>query len=101
MKNTFRTLAVCAALAAAFAAPGRTEAASPLLPLDLEAGTLPNRLEFVGRDPKVAGRPDATEAGVGEGRRGFAFSLPGETEAADRGGGSAPTRASSHRFPPP
>jgi len=40
-------------------------------------------------------------AGVGEGRRGFAFSLPGETEAADRGGGSAQTRASSHRFPPP
>ena len=47
---------------AAFTAPAKTEAASPVVPVAVDAASLPNQIEFVGRDPKVAGRPDATEA---------------------------------------
>jgi electron transfer flavoprotein alpha subunit len=48
--------------AAAFAGPVATDAASPVLPLTVDAASLPAQTEFVGRDQKVAGRPDATEA---------------------------------------
>ena len=48
--------------AAAFTAPARTEAASPVLPVAMDAASLPGQIEFVARDQKVAGRPDATEA---------------------------------------
>jgi electron transfer flavoprotein alpha subunit len=48
--------------AAAFTAPVRTEVASPVVPVAVDAASLPNQIEFVGRDQKVAGRPDATEA---------------------------------------
>lgn len=48
--------------AAAFTAPAMTEAGSSIVPVAVEAASLPDQIEFVGRDPKVAGRPDATEA---------------------------------------
>jgi electron transfer flavoprotein alpha subunit len=53
---------VIAVRAAAFAAPAKTEAASPVVPVAVDAASLPQQIEFVGRDQKVAGRPDATEA---------------------------------------
>lgn len=48
--------------AAAFTAPARVEAASPIVQVAVDTGTLPSQMEFVSRDTKVAGRPDATEA---------------------------------------
>jgi electron transfer flavoprotein alpha subunit len=53
---------VIAMRAAAFTVPARTETASPVVPVAVEAASLPNQIEFVARDQKVAGRPDATEA---------------------------------------
>ena len=47
---------------AAFTAPDRAEAASPVVQVSVDAASLPGHIEFVARDPKVAGRPDATEA---------------------------------------
>jgi electron transfer flavoprotein alpha subunit len=48
--------------AAAFAEPARTETASPVVAVPGEIAAGPARIEFVSRDAKVAGRPDATEA---------------------------------------
>jgi electron transfer flavoprotein alpha subunit len=48
--------------AAAFAAPAKTEASSPVVSVAVDAASLPNQIDFVSRDQKVAGRPDATEA---------------------------------------
>ena len=53
---------VIAVRAAAFTAPVRTAAASPVVPVTVDAASLPGQIEFVGRDQKIAGRPDATEA---------------------------------------
>ena len=50
--------------AAAFAAPARCEKGSPLVPLLIDPASLPNLASFVGRDERLAGRPDATEARV-------------------------------------
>ena len=55
------SLKVISVRAAAFAAPAVTEAASLIVPVTVDAA-LPTQIEFLGRDPKVAGRPDATEA---------------------------------------
>jgi len=48
--------------AAAFTAPARTEAVSPVVAVAVDPASLPNQIEFVGRDQKAASRPDATEA---------------------------------------
>lgn len=48
--------------AAAFAAPTTTESTSPVLAVPVDAAALPNHLEFVAREERAAGRPDATEA---------------------------------------
>jgi len=50
--------------AAAFTPPPKSADPSPVLPIPVAAETLPALIEFVGRDAKVAGRPDATEARV-------------------------------------
>ena len=49
---------------AAFAPPAKTAEVSPLIPVSVDAGKLPSQIEFVGREAKVAGRPDSTEARV-------------------------------------
>ena len=49
---------------AAFAPPSRTDELSPVTPVAVDAGKLPSQIEFVGREAKVAGRPDSTEARV-------------------------------------
>ncbi|HXI52952.1 MAG TPA: FAD-binding protein [Candidatus Saccharimonadales bacterium] len=50
--------------AAAFAAPAKTESASPVVPFPFDPAGLPALAEFLGRDQKAAARPDATEARV-------------------------------------
>jgi len=49
---------------AAFAPPPKTENTSPVVPVAVDAGKLPACIEYVGREAKVAGRPDSTEARV-------------------------------------
>jgi len=49
---------------AAFAPPPKTADASPMTPVAVDAGKLPSQIEYVGREAKVAGRPDSTEARV-------------------------------------
>ena len=50
--------------AAAFAPPAQTAELSPVTPVAVDAGKLPAQIEYVGREAKVAGRPDSTEARV-------------------------------------
>lgn len=50
--------------AAAFTAPTAGETKSPVVAQAVDIGTLPNFQEFVSREPKPSGRPDATEARV-------------------------------------
>jgi len=49
---------------AAFAPPSKTDELSPATPVAVDAGKLPSQIKFVGREAKVAGRPDSTEARV-------------------------------------
>jgi electron transfer flavoprotein alpha subunit len=39
-----------------------SDAASPTIAVPVDSASLPNLIEFIGRDARVAGRPDATEA---------------------------------------
>ncbi|MEO6036581.1 MAG: electron transfer flavoprotein subunit alpha/FixB family protein [Verrucomicrobiota bacterium] len=48
----------------AFPPPAKTGVISSLVSVALESGNLPAQIEFVGREAKVAGRPDSTEARV-------------------------------------
>ena len=50
--------------AAAFAHPEKSMDASPVVRIAVEADKLPTLIEYVGREAKVAGRPDSTEARV-------------------------------------
>jgi len=50
--------------AAAFAPPAQTAKLSPVTPVAVDAGRLPAQIEYVGREAKLAGRPDSTEARV-------------------------------------
>jgi electron transfer flavoprotein alpha subunit len=50
--------------AAAFAAPEKVADLSPVISVPVDASSLPAHIEYVGRDAKVAGRPDSTEARV-------------------------------------
>ena len=50
--------------AAAFAPPGRVAELSPLVSIPSLAGALPSHIEYVGREAKVSGRPDSTEARI-------------------------------------
>ena len=50
--------------AAAFSAPERKEQSSPVVAVNVDPATLPNQMEFVSRDEKPSGRPDATEARI-------------------------------------
>jgi electron transfer flavoprotein alpha subunit len=50
--------------AAAFAPPAQTAELSPVTTVAVDAGKLPAQIEYVGREAKVAGRPDSTEARV-------------------------------------
>jgi electron transfer flavoprotein alpha subunit len=50
--------------AAAFAHPARQAQSSPVTNLAVDASQLPNTSEYVGREAKLAGRPDSTEAQV-------------------------------------
>ncbi len=50
--------------AAAFSAPLKTESVSPVVPIPVDPASLSNHLEFVSRDEKASGRPDATEARI-------------------------------------
>jgi electron transfer flavoprotein alpha subunit len=49
---------------AAFAAPSKVAATSPIVPVAIDPTTLPSHIEYVGREAKVSGRPDSTEARV-------------------------------------
>ncbi len=49
---------------AAFAPPPKTAETSPVIPVAIDATKLPSQIEYVGREAKVAGRPDSTEARV-------------------------------------
>jgi electron transfer flavoprotein alpha subunit len=48
--------------AAAFATGARTGSASAIVPVAVDATSLPNQIEFVSRDERRASRPDATDA---------------------------------------
>lgn len=50
--------------AAAFPAPAKVEALSPQISVPVEPATLPSHIEYVGREAKVTGRPDSTEARI-------------------------------------
>ncbi|MBU6401541.1 MAG: FAD-binding protein [Verrucomicrobia bacterium] len=50
--------------AAAFATPPPTESAAPVVAVPVDGATLPNQIEFVAREGRAAGRPDATEAPI-------------------------------------
>ena len=50
--------------AASFASPQKSDTASPVVPLSVDVSSLPDLIEFVAREQKVAGRPDATEARI-------------------------------------
>ena len=49
---------------AAFMPSAKIAEASPVIPVAIDPGKLPAQIEFVGREAKVAGRPDSTEARV-------------------------------------
>ena len=49
---------------AAFAAPEPSAAVSPVENVAVDAAALPNGIEFVSRETKASGRPDATEARI-------------------------------------
>jgi electron transfer flavoprotein alpha subunit len=49
---------------AAFAPPPNTKNASPITPVAVDASQLPSHIEYLGREAKLAGRPDSTEARV-------------------------------------
>ena len=49
---------------AAFAPPPKAAQISPVTPVSFDASKLPSQIEYVGREAKVAGRPDSTEARV-------------------------------------
>jgi electron transfer flavoprotein alpha subunit len=49
---------------AAFTAPEKSAATSPVIAVPVNAGALPSLIEFVGREEKAGGRPDSTEARV-------------------------------------
>ncbi|MBI3852317.1 MAG: electron transfer flavoprotein subunit alpha/FixB family protein [Verrucomicrobia bacterium] len=49
---------------AAFAPPPKVAGTSPITSVAVDAGKLPSQIEYVGREAKVAGRPDSTEARV-------------------------------------
>ena len=49
---------------AAFTPPAKIADASPVIPVAIDAAKLPAQIEYVGREAKVAGRPDSTEARV-------------------------------------
>src|SRR4030095_17006653 len=49
---------------AAFPPPPKTSEISPLTSIAVDSDKLPASAEYVGRDAKVAGRPDSTEARV-------------------------------------
>src|SRR5690606_22844708 len=46
------------------AAPDKVDAVSPTVSIDVDTGSLPNQIQFVSRETRTAGRPDATEARV-------------------------------------
>ena len=48
----------------AFEAPSQSGAASPLVAISVDAASLPADIEFVSREQKATGRPDATEARI-------------------------------------
>ena len=50
--------------AAAFSAPSAIDQKSPVVSVAVDVAALPNHLEFVSRDQKPSGRPDATEARI-------------------------------------
>jgi electron transfer flavoprotein alpha subunit len=50
--------------AAAFAAPAKSAAASPITTVPVNAGALPSLIKFVAREEKAGGRPDPTEARI-------------------------------------
>jgi electron transfer flavoprotein alpha subunit len=50
--------------AAAFSAPPQIETKSPIIPANVNVESLPQLMEFVSRDAKPSGRPDATEARI-------------------------------------
>lgn len=50
--------------ASAFSTPQKSDASSPVSVVDVNAISLPNLIEFVSRDEKPSGRPDATEARI-------------------------------------
>lgn len=50
--------------AAAFTAPNPSASKSAIVPVPVDAASLPNLIEFVTREEKPSGRPDATEARI-------------------------------------
>lgn len=50
--------------AAAFSAPDEVETKSPLVAVPVNAALLPNHIQYISRDEKPSGRPDATEARI-------------------------------------
>ncbi len=50
--------------ASAFAAASQVQEVSPLVVIPVDAASLPNDIEFVSREQKESGRPDATEARI-------------------------------------
>ncbi len=50
--------------AAAFSAPPKSDQKSAVVAVNVDASTLPKTAEFVSRDEKPSGRPDATEARI-------------------------------------
>lgn len=50
--------------AAAFTASPKSSGASPVVATDVDAAALPSLIEFVTREEKASGRPDATEARI-------------------------------------
>ena len=50
--------------AAAFTTPDKSDSQSPVTAINIDAGSLPSLIEFLSRDQKPSGRPDATEARI-------------------------------------
>lgn len=50
--------------AAAFSAPPKSETSSSVVAVDVQAASLPNRMEFISREERPSGRPDPTEARI-------------------------------------
>ena len=57
-------LKVLTVRAAAFSAPPPVEQKSTIVAINVNAAALPQQMEFVSRDAKPSGRPDATEARI-------------------------------------